>query len=168
MTQVDQKCIGCQAVVVPTSFPTSEMVSFGESPLTDTRCDLRGFCLLWDRVCPSSLAIAWDSQSPQAWSPLRYWGTPWHSSICFCRSIQNWQATYLDSIVLQHELPTHITWVFQRRLSVLLKNALFKAMALMKLSLWEEWCQIPFLKITKFLIFQNRCVKFPGIFYRYS
>lgn len=34
MTQVDQKSTGCQAVVMPTSFSTSEMVPFGETAVT--------------------------------------------------------------------------------------------------------------------------------------
>lgn len=34
MTQVDQKSTDCQAVVMPTSFSTSEMVPFGETAVT--------------------------------------------------------------------------------------------------------------------------------------
>lgn len=34
MTQVDQNSTGCQAVVMPTSFSTSEMVPFGETAVT--------------------------------------------------------------------------------------------------------------------------------------
>lgn len=45
--------------------------------------------------------------------------------------------------------------VTQSHLSLLLQDALFKAVTLPKSTLWEKQFQILFLKVTKFLIFQH-------------